>query len=316
MSEYNFSTCKLCFNNDTKVKYHIKDDTEIYECPSCKFHYINYLADTDSIQENVRLKYNRDDANNRFEEKYKKQIREIENSLHYNKKKFEDRVDLVYSCTTNKNSPKCFDMGAGGGLFLNLMKQKGADVYGNELSIPRIHYSKRKFDISLSVETIESDYWQKDYSDYFDVLTLWDTIEHVNFPVETLKNAYNLLAKDGIICLDTPIRNSLFYVLGEISYRLSFGRFPAFLNMMYSNLPLGHKHIFSSKQLEDLLESLNFKIVHREAFTELGLHPHSYVTKTAKKSSLGFLKWISPELIVKLIHLVNPKNKILIIAQK
>ena len=141
----------------------------------------------------------------------------------------------------------------------------GAQVIGIELSDSRARYARTKHGLEIYKRPIESDFWQKGYTNYFDAVTLWDVIEHVNYPFQTLQSAANVLKKGGLLLIDTPCRDSFYHQVGEMTYRLSGGRFPTFLNAMYSSHLFGHKQIFSTKEMKELvhfswiLRSLNWK---------------------------------------------------------
>jgi hypothetical protein len=93
------------------------------------------------------------------------------------------------------------------------------------------------------------------------VVTLWDVLEHVNFPSETLQNAYNVTKPGGWLFLDTPRRDALYYRLSEWSYRLSGGMNPLFLESLYSPLPYRHKQIFTLRQLVQLVRAIGYSVI-------------------------------------------------------
>lgn len=108
------------------------------------------------------------------------------------------------------------------------------------------------------------------FIDHLDTLTpesppldrkAWD----VNFPGETLENAFNVLKPGGWLFLDTPRRDALFYRASEWSYRLSSGTNPPLLESLYSPLPFRHKQIFTRRQLLNLMEKIGFSVIRTHA---------------------------------------------------
>ncbi len=112
-------------------------------------------------------------------------------------------------------------------------------------------------------ELADDPYWQSNYLESFDLVTLWDTLEHVNFPVETISAAARLLKPGGLLFLDTPSRDSFFYKASEWSYNFSCGTKPLLLKTLYSPKPYRHKQIFTTKHLWILLESAGFTGIER-----------------------------------------------------
>jgi len=66
-------------------------------------------------------------------------------------------------------------------------------------------------------------------------VTLWDVIEHVNYPFEALQSAANVLKQGGFLLIDTPCRDSFYHQFGAFTYEITGGKLPTFLNAMYSS---------------------------------------------------------------------------------
>jgi len=248
--EYNFNQCKLCAAYAASPKYLLKKTT-IYACNLCGFHFINYL---DSLSPELQA----DAAKPLDQESWNY----IEKRLPASEKQLRKNLLLVKR-HLSLTAAHCLDIGAGSGLFAHLLAEAGAFVHGIEPQLIFREFSKKKFDKELVAETIDSEHWQKGYINFFDVVTLWDVIEHVNFPVETLQYAYNIMKPGGLLFLDTPRRDALFYRISEWSYRLSNGSNPLFFESIYSPRPFRHKHIFTLRQLQWLMDKLGFSVVSR-----------------------------------------------------
>jgi len=239
------------------------------------------------------------------------EIRYIEKSLQSNPERFENQVAAVKRHYFVKDA-KVLDIGCGGGLFLSNLKQEGAQVTGIELSDTRAYYSKTKHGLKVIKRTIEDGFWKPQYST-FDVVTLWDVIEHVNYPLATLKHAANMLKKGGIILIDTPCRDAFYYRFGEFTYRISGGKYPTFLNTMYSSKPFGHKQILSLREMGELLQASGFEVLELRKFHELSFPYNFYLRKLLKSELL--VKMVLP--FVRIFFLVFPiRNKMLAIGKK
>ncbi len=243
---YDFSRCKLCGENSAAPKYKLKKTT-LYACASCDFHFIDALDDSPPEQPEERLLT---DRHRRF----------IEGKLPQNQSQLATDLQFVQR-HIDLAGKKCLDIGTGVGLFAAMLKEAGGEVQAIEPQQIFREFASEKYRLQPRPELIDAAYWQTGFADHFDLVTLWDTIEHVNFPVETLQAACNVLKPGGYLFLDTPSRDSLFYRSSEWSYRFSCGTRPMLLNSLYSPQPYCHKQIFTRKQLWTLLQSIGFTIL-------------------------------------------------------
>ncbi len=236
----------------------------------------------------------------------------IETQLQANSQRFKHQVEILKGCLAPEKA-KVLDIGCGGGLFLSLLVREGAQVAGIELSDSRAQYAAAKHGLEVHKQPIESDFWQKDYRDYFDAVTLWDVIEHVNYPARTLQCAVNVLKTGGLLLIDTPCRDSFYHRFGELTYRLSGGKFPTFLNAMYSSHLFGHKQIFSTQEMKDMFASSGLGIVELQQFHELSF-PYEFYLKKLLRSE-GLVKLSLPA-VRAFFGLVKIRNKMLVIGKK
>ena len=236
----------------------------------------------------------------------------IETQLQANSQRFRHQVDVLRKHLPLKNA-KVLDIGCGGGLFLSLLKSEGAETAGIELSDSRAYYAAAKHDLEIHKHPIESDFWQKGYGDHFDAVTLWDVIEHVNYPFQTLQAAAKVLKEDGLLLIDTPCRDSFYHQVGEITYRLSGGRFPTFLNAMYSSHLFGHKQIFSTREMKELFGSCGLEVVQLQKFHELSFPYEFYLRKLFRS---GTLVKLSLPAVKAFFRLFKIRNKMLVVGRK
>ncbi len=236
----------------------------------------------------------------------------IETQLQANAQRFARQVAVLREHLPLEDA-QVLDIGCGGGLFLSLLKQESAQVTGIELSDSRAHYAATKHGLEVHKQPIESDFWQKGYANHFDAVTLWDVIEHVNYPLRTLQSAVKVLKKDGLLLIDTPSRDSFYHQIGEITYRLSGGRLPTFLNAMYSSHLFGHKQIFSTQEMKELFTSCGLEVVKLEKFHELSFPYDFYLRKLLHSETL--VKLLFP-VVKAFFRLFKIRNKMLIIGRK
>ena len=240
------------------------------------------------------------------------EIAYIETQLQANSQKFLNQVEALKKHLAIENA-KVLDIGCGSGLFLSLLRRDGAQVTGIELSDSRAQYAMTRYNLEIHKQPIESDFWQKRYESYFDAVTLWDVLEHVNYPFQTLRSAVHVLKPGGLLLIDTPCRDSFYHQVGEVTYRLSGGKFPTFLNAMYSSHLFGHKQIFSTREMKDLFESVGLKLIELRRFHELSFPYEFYLQKLLRSATL--VK-ISLPLVQVFFWLFKIRNKMLVIGRK
>ncbi len=208
---------------------------------------------------------------------------------------------------------RVLDIGCGGGLFLSRLKAKGAQVTGIELSDSRAQYARAKHDLEIYKIPIENEFWQNGHTGAFDAVTLWDVIEHVNYPFQTLQCTANVLKPGGYLLIDTPCRDSFYHRFGEFTYRLSGGRSPTFLNAMYSSHLFGHKQIFSTAEMRELFKSLDLQVIDLHKFHELSFPYDFYLRKLLKSQALAKLLLPFVKLFFRIFKI---QNKMLVVGRK
>ena len=265
------------------------------------FHFIDYLDRVEEISPEI-------DASQLTEEV----AAYIETQLQANERKFKNQAEILAKHLSLSNA-KVLDIGCGGGLFLSLLKQAGAEVIGIELSDSRAQYAKTKHGLEINKYPIENEFWQKGYTNHFDAVTLWDVIEHVNYPFEALQSAANVLKQGGLLLIDTPCRDSFYHQFGAFTYRLTGGSFPTFLNAMYSSHLFGHKQIFSTREMKELFESVGLEVIDLHKFHELSFPYEFYLRKLFRSEAI--VRLILPAVRV-FFKIFKIQNKMLVVGRK
>lgn len=99
-----------------------------------------------------------------------------------------------------KNSGNLLDVGCGLGYFLAAARSRGFSVYGIEHSEWALDYIKKQFDITAFSGPIEN---LKIDDGSFDMVTMWQVIEHLPDPLGTLKKIRDILRDDGVVIIET-----------------------------------------------------------------------------------------------------------------
>jgi len=266
-SGYDFSRCKLCAAYAARPKYQL-EKTTVYACAACDFHFINHLDSLPSEPPDSAMKTLDRKARDFIEGRLPGSEKQLRKNL------------LLVKRHISLSGAHCLDIGAGAGLFTHLLAEAGAVVQGIEPQAIFREFARQKYGLALNGETIDARHWQQGFAGFFDVVTLWDVFEHVNFPVETLQDAYQVVKPGGWLFLDTPRRDALFYRISEWSYRLSGGANSRLLGSLYSPLPFRHKQMFTLRQLLTLVEKIGFSVAGVQSSF---FQPHNKVVLVCRK---------------------------------
>jgi len=117
--------------------------------------------------------------------------------------------DKILSTKTPLN---VLEIGAAGGHFLNLVKQKGHQVTGCDLSESQCKAAHDQYGINI----INSDVKDLDIKEKFDVIFMFQLFEHISDPCDFLYSVCQLLKQDGYLILDVPNINEALYRLYKI----------------------------------------------------------------------------------------------------
>lgn len=158
------------------------------------------------------------------------------------------------------NRGTLLDVGCGSGAFLKRAAAAGWSPTGVELSRDLAAAARRNHGLSV----IEADFATAELpGGAYDVITMWDFLEHVVDPVATLAHARRLLAPGGVLVVFTIDSSSLFNVVGHVSYRATLGSWTKPCELLYDER---HCFFFTASTLAALLASCGFRITNRLTF--------------------------------------------------
>lgn len=157
------------------------------------------------------------------------------------------------------------DVGCGSGAFLTVAQQRGWTVSGIELSPELSRVSRRAVQVEVMNAAFESVALP---DESYDVVTMWDIIEHVLDPVLCLNKVSRILKPGGVALFCTPDEDSLLARAGLFLYRVSGGA------LSYPALalhPTYHTYFFSRTGFTALLAHSGLQVQRcysQEAFFE------------------------------------------------
>ena len=96
---------------------------------------------------------------------------------------------------------RVLDVGCAIGLFLAAAQRDGWESFGIEPSRPLSDYGRHRFGINI----YQGELHERAFPDgYFDVVTLWEVVEHLMHPLNVLREVYRVLRPGGLLLLSTP----------------------------------------------------------------------------------------------------------------
>lgn len=134
------------------------------------------------------------------------ELRKYYKNKYYGQRKsfIESYINFIRGKLVNKYGPadrerSILDIGCGNGTLLLVLKKIGWKISGTELA-PNSYINKE-----ISPYVCRKPIKECRYQDgTFDVVTMWHFLEHINDPLDYLKEAHRVLKKDGKILIEVP----------------------------------------------------------------------------------------------------------------
>ncbi|GEM_PF-723392 len=285
--------CPICQSNGINREFSF-DGFEIAKCPSCDLRFQSvYLCDPkmDEINQTPAL---RDaffpECSGYFQ--------------------IEDRAAYVQSMSARWTKwlslaeglipgRRLIDLGCGTGEFLNFARFRGWDVSGVDYDPSNIRTAKELYQIPGTVCDLTR--WPDDGTRY-DLITLFDILEHFVNPNEILETCRERLADSGALLIAVPNDRNLLSMLARWFYRGSGRDIVKPVKLMYE---FDHRSHFSPRSLEKLLEKNQLKPV-KFFMDETNLSRLNLGSLTRAALSITFIA----------ARLLNLQNRVLVLARK
>ncbi|NNM94933.1 MAG: class I SAM-dependent methyltransferase [Bacteroidia bacterium] len=218
--------CCVCSNADPsrfKVKYS-KNGIDIVQCENCSFIFIPPFYRKGVSYTDYK---NAEVAN---------QVRKGNNWVKLQRHFLRYKLIRKY-----KSGGKLFDLGAGWGHFLLAGRMLGYEVSGIEISEQPFLYAKN--DLKLPVDHI--DFFEMPDSNKFDIITMWDVLEHIDRADTVVEKCARMLQPGGCLIIQVPQIDS--YIAKK-------------QGADWGMMGLDHVNYFSKQTLTRLLEKNGFRV--------------------------------------------------------
>ncbi len=269
-----FIDCILCNTSDTRLLVK-KNSFNVVQCKDCDLVYLNprlnktelaklYNVSTNPTIESITVK--------------KRSVKHDKHKIN----KFQIAISLLKRY--KRDIQNVFDLGCSTGIFLGMIAKEGWTPYGSDVNRSIVEKNQMIYGDQVKLQTgNEIDFPDK----YFDAVTLFDSIEHMPNPINTLKEVTRVVKDDGLVVISTPNVNGLFP-------RLTFYLLCKFFGAWEHPTPPGHVFQFSKKTLRKTLEkaglewgdSKNFEVFKPYTIGEL----ENSIINVLRKSNINTAK--------------------------
>ena len=235
MSEIPHIKCNLCGLDNPRPMFTVTQGSQlgegfqIVQCPGCSLIFMSPRPSQEYFEERYSGNY----SAGYIDKKVSKQRRAHR---------------IVRRITRYKKNGRFLDIGCSAGFVLEAARAKGFEVYGVEISPLAIRFAREELQLDIKEGYLETAEFP---SAYFDVITLYHVIEHVDDPVKFFQEVRRILKPDGLVEIWTP----------------DIGHFQAKkLGPRWKNFISDHLYYFDIKTLAKMLEKTGL-MVYKNQFT-------------------------------------------------
>jgi 2-polyprenyl-3-methyl-5-hydroxy-6-metoxy-1,4-benzoquinol methylase len=289
--------CTLCGTTDSKIYQQLNDrftgdSFQLHLCNNCGLIYLNPRPTPDEINRYYPTGYEpHHTANTSTDQWHKKRMHQIQ--LHYVETKRPQKGTLL-------------DIGCATGDFLKEAKDNEWYVQGIEMIPEAAQVARNQYNLPILTGAVESIPLPVNK---FDVITLWDVVEHLTQPAEVFNRCFQALKPDGWLIFAIPNLSS-------------FDRF------LFGNSWVGweaprHYYFFTEQTLSQMMHKTGFKLIDTKCLVGgKGVFQLSFKTRFQKSNFWPLLEKILPLLLTilwpyrQLSYRMNKGSVITYAAQK
>jgi 2-polyprenyl-3-methyl-5-hydroxy-6-metoxy-1,4-benzoquinol methylase len=248
-----YTSCNLCDETQSIPLFTIPDlllnrkeiKATFVRCPSCGMIYQNPRPRIEDMQQHYPVEYES------YSEIHSNRISWLLNqAINYGTIK-RSRFIVKY-----KHSGRLLDIGCATGFFLDGMRSQGKwELHGVEINPHVAEIARQRYGLEVRTGTLREAAYP---AQFFDVITMWDVLEHLHQPLESLREIHRILKPDGLLVLRVPN-------IGSLDAKL-FKRYWAGYDAPR------HLYVFSPNTLREILRKAGFDLMDRNS------HSGNYTT--------------------------------------
>ena len=253
MSELEYSSCKICRG----IVHLVNEKHNLVQCEKCELIFCKKKYTQKEFTKLYHELYNLEKA------KYKNySVDEYQMLLSDKRIKIGlNRSRLLKKHVLNKKTKSVIEIGSGVGLIGTYIKRKDRNIRYFGIEIDEKSCNKAK---SLGLDCVNGDFsLMKKVNERFDVVMLWEVIEHLQDLKLFIKLANEKLNNNGKIILSTPNYNKI--------RNYSNGK----NNTLYQDTPPIHLNFFTKSNINNIFKNEGFERIN----TKIKRFPYLRITK-------------------------------------
>lgn len=235
--------CRVCKSHRSRKLLQI-DRNSFRVCDDCTHVFLDITYDDDSIKK-LYENYGNERAHNYFQG--------VDSETKINIDEFLRRCRDY--CRTGSSPLRLMDVGCGTGDLLKGAKQLGFSIEGIEICEPLARVTADQVGCPVYKDGLSRIPYDREH---FDVVTLYDVIEHLHEPLRDLKIVYDILKPGGILFILCPNEGALIRKLSRLVFALSFSKYTTPLSVLYYQ---DHLSYFTRKSLLTFIRLLKLEVV-------------------------------------------------------
>ncbi len=230
--------CSLCGKKGA-YSHFVKLGHQISKCPNCDLYSLNFAGD---YQKFITTYYSKGFfTGGKLYRAYADYVGDKKTVLK-NMKKYLTVIRKF------KKKGKLLDLGCAMGFLIEEANQWNYDAYGVDISEYAVNIAKKLVGNNrISMGKVEDLDMVLGKNNSFDIVTMFDLIEHLENPKEVLKKVAKVMNKDGILVIQTGDAGSTWAKLMGKNWHFF--------------APPQHFYFYSQKNMRDLLQQAGFKVV-------------------------------------------------------
>tara|TARA_A100001388_G_scaffold275608_1_gene261471 strand:- start:6669 stop:7616 length:948 start_codon:yes stop_codon:yes gene_type:complete len=209
-----------------------------------------------------------------------KYTRNLTNAKNYKKKTLSEILNLLKSHKKKLGKTiRAIEFGSGWGFFALALKQNNIDVESIEMSEIRRNFQEEILGLKVfnSLDKLK----KKKY----DIITSFQVIEHLNYPIQMLENLYGKLSEGGVMRIEVPTTLGIKKNIDKDFYRF-VGK--------SSLQPLEHLQAFTNDTFKKIAEKLDCKYIFQPIPTNIynRIKQKNFRSIFNKKESIGRVTFV------------------------
>lgn len=223
------SACIVCDNREVRPLYRFCD-MEIVRCAGCGLAFREGPVSAQGLYTSAYFK-----SSDPLASGYGDYAGDRENLMRTFRRRFKEILK-------SKKKGAILDIGCAMGFFLCVANEHGWEAKGVEASEFAASFAKDNFSFEIFPSVKEAGFPRES----FDVITMWDYLEHISDPLGELRDCRALLREGGLLFMTIPD-------IGSVASRVFKGR--------WIGIKKEHVFYFSLKTIKRLLDKSGFRIV-------------------------------------------------------